>query len=927
MLYIAGNTDSGVLTMHVKFQLAAARLLLTSAIVSASACFSSPVFAQDAEPEAAEDNIVVTGYKAANRAAIDAKRKSEVVLDSISQDDIGRLPDLNIVESARRITGLSTVGGLDPTKNRDIYQRVTIRGLDPRYNLITVDGVPLASSEWTVRGARLEQFPNSLVSRIEAIKTITAQFDPHGLGGQLNIVSRSAFDAPTGRFIVANASIGQNSSSGDFLADKKPNMRLDATGSFVFGSDQQFGLTFSAEYQKLYSSAFSELPGDTNGNGWTYFTAAGAQTPFSSLSRDGIMVAVRPQDFRFDNERSRIGLNGKLEYALADDSQVSIFAGYYRDEDQEFRAEVLTGPGGAPTNVTASSGTFLSGNLQQGIVEQPQVRETYLVTTKGNFALADNLMLNLTGSYSQASYDEQRIFDKWASTVTPGRVASTNSAPFGYSYTILNGSPRATHIDRDRGTNPANYQLLYVRDIFRLADARLYYSSAELAWNAGRDDRGLGVRTGLALTTNIQKFDVRYDELTATNAAAQARIGGLTNFIFDDRFASRDHVVTPYLIIDPTRVRAFAAANPTLFVATDQRANNFGDDFRDKETIVAPYIQGLFRTDNFTLTAGLRYDSTDVNIDTLQAPTRAGSTAYEPVSRSSSYDFLLPSVLATYNLTPDMRITAGFSKTIGRPDFAQYAARTTFGIGSLPGTLTINTGNPDLQPREALNYDLSYEYYFANGLISVAVFHKDIRNEIFSGTQAGDPTSFLGITYPDVTINAPLNSGRARIRGLEIGYTQDSFGFLPEWLQGFGINANFTLLDGSFDLPVSRAGIAQGQAATRRTSGLIQQPEYIANLTAFYNNGPLEARVSYNRIGRALQQANQDTAERDLFQEPRSQLDIQLRVALKPNFDIVFQGQNVTEEKFIVRQGPGRAFLNNAFPVGSIYWIGFSWRP
>lgn len=906
------------------------RLLLASALVPASLAFSPSLAAQDTATEAGEeqagDDIIVTGYKAANRAAIEAKRNAEVVLDSISQDDIGRLPDLNIVESARRITGLSTVGGLDPTKNRDIYQRVTIRGLDPRYNLITVDGVPLASSEWTVRGARLEQFPNSLVSRIEAIKTITAQYDPHGLGGQLNIVSRSAFDAPSGRFLVTNASIGQNTSSGDFLADKQPNMRIDATGSFVFGADQNLGLTLSAEYQKLYSSAFSELPGDTNGNGWTYYTPAGGQTPFSSLSRDGILVAVRPQDFRFENERSRIGLNGKLEYALGERSQVSLFAGYYRDEDEEFRAEVLSVPGGAPTNVTATSGTFAIGQLQQGVVLQPQTRETYLVTTKGNFALADNLLLNLTGSYSQASYDEQRIFHKWATDTVPGRVGTVNTPPFGYSYTITDGSPRATHNDPDRGSDPANYEVLYVRDIFRLADAQVYYGSAELAYNADRDDRGLGVRAGLALTKNIQEFDVRYSELVAANEAALAQIGGLGNFIFDDRFPSRDHVVSPYLVIDPQRVVDFAAANPSLFVPTNQQRNNFADDFRDEETVVAPYLQGLLRTDNFTLTAGLRYDSTSIDVDT-QVPTTASAAAFETFSRSSSYDFLLPSLLATYNFTEDMRITAGFSKTIGRPDFNQYAARTSFSIGTVPGTLTINTGNPDLQPREALNYDLSYEYYLPNGLFSVALFYKDIRNEIFTGTQDGEPTELDGVLYPEVTINTPLNSGTAQIKGLEIGYTQDSFGFLPDWLSGLGINANFTLLDGSFNLPNSRNAIAQGAAALRETSGLIQQPEYIANLTAFYNNGPVEARVSYNRIGRALQQANQDTPERDLFQEPRSQLDVQLRVALKNNFDVVFQGQNITEEEFIVRQGPGRAYLNNAFPVGAIYWLGFSWRP
>jgi iron complex outermembrane recepter protein len=903
-------------------------LLTTAALPLAATSF--PAFAQASKSgaDAAESDIVVTGYKAAARAAVEAKRKSEVVIDSISQDDIGRLPDLNIVESARRIVGLSTVGGLDPTKNRDIYQRVTIRGLDPRYNLITVDSVPLASAEWTVRGARLEQFPNSLVARIEAIKTITAEYDPHALGGQLNIVSRSAFDAPDGKFIALNASIGRNSTAGSFLASAKPNIRADATGSFLFGSDRQIGLTLSAEYQKLYSAAFSELPGDIAGNGWTYYTAAGAQTPFPTLSRDNILVSVRPQDFRFDNERSRLGLNGKLEYRIDDRNRLSLFAGFYRDLDDEFRAEILTGPGGVPTNVTPTSGTLPTGNLQQGIVKQPQERKTYLLTGKGDFTLSDALTLKVTGSFSSASYAEQRIFHKWTTSVTPGRAATTNTAPFGYSYTIANGTTQATHNNPTLGSNPANYQLLYVRDVRRNGDANVLFGTAELGYNAAPGDRGFGVRGGLSYTSTLQKFDVIYDELTAANAAAQAQIGGLTNFIFDARPTSRDHAITPYLVINPDSVLSYVSANPTLFVATDQRANNFGDDFRDRETIIAPYALASFRSDELTITAGLRYDKTDVRADTFQVPTVAGSTAYEAVGRNTSYAFLLPSALATYRFAPEMRLTLGFSKTIGRPDFSQYAARTTYSIGALPGTLSISTGNPGLLPREALNYDLSYEWYLPRGgLLSIAAFYKDIRNEIFTGTQVGPATTYLGITYPTVTIGTPLNSARARIKGLEINYSQDNFSFLPNWLKGLGVNANLTVLDGSFDLPVSAAAIAVGQSPIRRTSGLIQQPDYIANATLFYANGPFEGRISYNRTGRALQQASQDIAERDLYQEPRSQIDVQLRVALKNNFDVVVQGQNVTRTPFVVRQGPNRAYLNNFFPVGSTYWVGLSWRP
>lgn len=885
-------------------------------------------WAQQAEPDSTEvDEIIVTGYRASARAAVTAKRESDMILDSISQDDIGRLPDLNVVESARRIVGLSTVGGLDPTKNRDIYQRVTIRGLDPRYNLITVDGAPLASSEFTVRGARLEQLPASLVARIEAIKTVTAAFDPHALGGQLNIVSRSAFTARDDRFFALNAYAGTNSTAGTFLAEERPSFRADATGSLIFGAEDQFGLVVSAEYQNLSSAAFSELPGDTNGNGYTYYTATGAATPFRSLSPTGFIAPVRLQDFRFENERTRASINGKLEYRISDTAEISAFAGYYFDEDEEFRAELLTIPGGAPSNFTATGGTFSRGDLQQGIVLQPQERNTGLFTVKGDFDLSDDLTLNLVGSASRATYDEQRIFHKWASSVTPGRVQSLQIPAFGYTYRFDGSVPRGVHNDSALGADPNAYRVLYVREIFRESETDLLFGKAELGFNADADDSGFGGRVGLNFTRTDLSFDVRYSELTAANAAAQTQIGGLANFIYPERFTSRDTPQTPYLVIDPARVLAYVAANPSLFVATDQRANNFGDDFRDLEETTGLYVQGHYRSDRLFVTAGLRRDTTDLTVDTFQVPTTVGSTVYTPLTRQTDYAYNLPSILATYDLTEDMRITGAVSKTIGRPDYSQYAARTTYGVGT-DGVLTINTGNPDLQPRESINYDLSYEWYLpGGGLFSLAGFHKALENEIFTGTQAGPATTYLGVNYANVVQRTPLNAAEGQLTGLEIGYSDDGFDFLPDAFQGFGVNANLTLLEGSFDLPTSAASVTNGGPQVRETSGLIQQPDYIVNLTAFYARGPFEGRLSYNRIGRALQQVSQDTPERDLYQEPREQLDLQLRYEVVEGLDAIFQVQNLTEEPFVVRQGANRELVNNFFPVGQTVWFGLSWKP
>jgi len=270
-----------------------------------------------------------------------------------------------------------------------------------------------------------------------------------------------------------------------------------------------------------------------------------------------------------------------------------------------------------------------------------------------------------------------------------------------------------------------------------------------------------------------------------------------------------------------------------------------------------------------------------------------------------------------------MRVRAGVSKTIGRPDYSQYAARTSFGIGTDGSTLTINTGNPDLQPREAWNYDLSYEWYMGVGMLSVAGFVKDIRNEIFVSTEQGPPTTFQGVTYPNVFISTPRNAAAAKVKGLEVGYTMDRIAALP----GLGLNANFTLLDGSYRQPVSPAGVAAGSPATRETSGLIQQPQYITNLTVFYATGPVELRASYNRIGRALQSADGDTPTRDLYQEPRQQVDVQARLVVREGLDLVAQVQNLTKEPFIVRQGTGRDYVNYFFPVGRTFWLGLSWKP
>ena len=873
-----------------------------------------------AEPAPGEE-IVVTGFRASQQSATKTKRQSAVILDAISQDDVGRLPDLNIVEASRRITGVSVVGGADPTKNRDIYQRATIRGLDPRYNLVMIDGIPLASPDWVYRGARLDMLPSSLVSRIEAIKSVTAQYDPHALGGQINIVSKSAFDVRGERFLVVNANGGYNDTAGKLIQQGGPSIRTDATGALRFGPGQSFGIVASVEYQRLPSTARAELPGDSNGAGWSYFTPAGARTPFPNLST-GLLVPVRNQDYFFENMRTRLSGNLKLEWRPDDATEVSLFGGYYHDKDVETRYEILTLPTGAPTAVTATSGAFAQVDLPDVLTYQPVTRDTWLIDAKGRHDFGGGIVLDTTLARSKAQYRELREMIKYDTNPRAGTSSAGFLPAYGYGYTIVDGRPRLTINDTAAATNPDSYRALYFRNINRDLDSTVDFGKLNLGFNATADDRGLGANIGAAVTRTDLSYDQRYLEYVPATTTDQTTVGTLSGILYDKRPAAYLTPAVAYLLINRPAAWQRFDANRASFTTTNQIANNAADDFRDVETTKAVYAQGLFRADRFDAQIGVRYDSTHLVVDTNQAPTVRGATAYEPVRRTTDYGYWLPSALATYQLGDGMRVRAGVSKTIGRPDYSQYAARTSFGIGT-DGTLTINTGNPDLKPREAWNYDLSYEWYMPAGMISVAGFVKDIRNEIFTSSQMGPATTFQGVTYQNVVVSTPRNAVGANVKGLEVGYTMDRITALP----GLGFNANFTLLDGSYRQPVSAAGIASGLPATRKTSGLIQQPAYIANLTAFYAIGPVELRGSYNRIGRALQSADGDTPTRDLYQEPRQQIDVQARWTVREGVELVGQVQNLTKSPFIVRQGVDQAYVNYFFPVGRTFWLGLSWKP
>lgn len=272
----------------------------------------------------------------------------------------------------------------------------------------------------------------------------------------------------------------------------------------------------------------------------------------------------------------------------------------------------------------------------------------------------------------------------------------------------------------------------------------------------------------------------------------------------------------------------------------------------------------------------------------------------------TSYDYFLPSLNLAYELNDDHMLRLALSRTISRPetnDIIIDPARL--------GPDDFRRGNPELEPAESDNFDISYEWYINDSdALSVAYFAKDRDGTITF------LTSFNEIL--DGYMRIPQNGGSESLDGFEIAYT-GFFDFLPEHLQGFGVQLNYTATDSEQDTGINDFGGSSLPALRLSDSSY--------NIILFYENHGFSVRAAYNWRDRFLQNVGRNYIDAD---EPygqgtfeidnelssaigqtayvrssvapnrwvlsRGQLDVSIDYRFNDMFKVFFQGNNITEE-------------------------------
>ena len=330
------------------------RMLMTAVSVLAISSASSAL-AQEAEPPA-EDEIVVSGFRAALENALNAKRDSNLIIESITAEDIGKFPDQNITESLQRLPGIQ----IDRENGQGTSVR--IRGLNQNVTLLNdeqfVSGLELfkvGEGSFT-RNDSLEGVPSELIGGVEVFKSPNASLLEGGLGGIINLKTRSALDLKEGFTLAGNARMNKGSG----ISGWKPTGAVVASYNF----NDKLGIIASFSYDET-NDHHNVLGGENRGN-WA----------FGAGRRDTATVPTNyyAPEYRYvtdrDQRRKRWGASLGINYKPTDTLELS--AQYIHSElNVDTREASVKFPFGQGESLGLRPGFTIDSN---GVLENGTVR-------------------------------------------------------------------------------------------------------------------------------------------------------------------------------------------------------------------------------------------------------------------------------------------------------------------------------------------------------------------------------------------------------------------------------------------------------------------------------------------------------------------------------------------------------------------------
>jgi TonB-dependent receptor len=800
------------------------------------------------------EKMKIEGSAVGTARAINQQRAATSLTSIVAADEIGRFPDQNAAESLQRLPGVSLY------RDQGEGRFVDLRGLNYVYTSVTLNGAKVASPEVGSRSIALDVVPADSLASLEVTKVPTPDMDAEGLGGVVNIKSKSAFDAD-GLAATATAQGIYSKLTGQTGA------KFNFSTSNLFAGGKAGILVAGTWQQRKFGSYNYEID-----DGWDLRPVPGGTTEKYFLQD----IAFRD----YEIERTRYGATVALEYKPDASTYLSLKGTYNRFTDDEDRnVTFIPFTRGTITSLDDTSATVANMSRARRDLRNREKDQKLSAVSLDGRKLTGNWTLDGRLAWSRG------LEDKPSEIVSRFRHNASNSN-FSYNFTD------AYHLDvvKTGGpgdvTDPAFYERLD-----RVSEQKEYGEETETngALNARYDFGGTAepyLKIGGSFRDKEKVSDVDYWEYSA----------GPASFTFAS-LAEGPDTTYPYFRgaprINSDAFREAFIGNRSAFTGGLVTADSTLEDFTTTEQILAGYAMGGAKWGKTQLMGGVRVERTEFDAHGNQV---TDDSTIVPTSASRSYTNTLPGILLRHDLNKNLVLRASVTTSLMRPEFSETSTYRNVNNDDEE----VESGNPDLETLKSTNFDASVEYYLPSlGVVSAAVFFKQIDNFSYAITVPnGDPA------YPDYDLITYRNGSDGEVQGAELAYSQQ-LRFLPEPFDGLGFMANVTFADSSATYP-TRPG---------EELPFIGQSNLTGNVALTYEKHGFFARLALNWRDQHLREDEPigGDATQDRWIDDFAQLDASVSYRINRHWEIFVEATNLTNEPFRVYQTggpvPGKRFV------------------
>lgn len=870
--------------------------------------------ASDDAANAEGNEIVVTGFRASLESAAEIKRSSIGVVDAITAEDIGKFPDANLAESLQRVPGVS----IDRANNEG--NQVTVRGFGPSFNLVTLNGrqMPNSSSiasEGVSRSFNFRELGSEGVSSIEVYKTGQADIYSGGLGATINVNTPRPLDDKGFRAVATVKGLWDVDS--EVGSSVTPEISGLISSTFA---DDRFGFLV----QGSYSERNSRRKRIGTSGGWVRNRGPRAQQDLSAID-----TSLNPDQtfftpFTIDNDlwdTQRERLNGQAVLQAEPVDGLVITADYTLSRFEQTTAMNRMSfwfdtpdSGRADANGTLVELTSVDDELNFWAWEFYEKVEGDSFGINVEWEVTDSLTFEIDAHDSTSKSNPNGETAETLANLKNPNALPPDDVDVTINGIYTSGLPLASFDDSRLPGGDAYLFSNIVSDLYQKRGFSMDNNIKQLRGALHWENLGDGGIAAIHFGGDYTKYDV-YTEQFATFSFVSVPLDGL-DLTFVDSFQENSFPFIPQysvhdfidivedegdFFVNPPRINGVTEETMSFFASVD--------------------IDTEFNGMPLRANAGVRYEDTDVEAFSLEEGivgfnyrNVAGmSVVFDgivaPQTFTSGYKKFLPNLSVALEPADDLVVRASYSKTIARAPIGNLFPGQSI-AGRPGGPFTARSGNVELLPYDSDNFDFSIEWYYDKGsYASVGAFKKFVDDFIGSvvtqgpflnvngdpvtdpsvnprppcpvGTEPPNPDCYSQPGDPVVTfdISTFANLRPASVQGLE-ATIQHMFGDT-----GFGVVLNGTLVDGNVDYDVY-----DFSGGTFALTGL----GHSANAVAFYEKGPLQARVSYNwRDEFLLGFAGNGEP---IFTEAYGQFDVSASYDFSERFTVFVEGINVTDE-------------------------------